>query len=305
MDFMEGLMDEVNGAVSGATNQTQQSIYACEACLKGYKTEEAVEVCPICGATARQWVGKDIDEALARATRSKNLQTKAATPEPTPAPITPEVDERQPLWDTLEGMGIQFSKRMKSDTLQKLLDAAMKPPTAEKVIADNKPAKVEEPKVIEPEIIEDDEPEAPTSLDKIDHKELRKQATLKFIDKYKLNEISPVKVGTAEVQLIGFTMWADKKPAFRFMQSFETPQMFQTEYNKARAEQPSCAIDVVQCNNNSNPELKACLYNGNLVVSLNNGNGTTAARAGELVEVGALKTSTNHIRFVALKVIRN
>lgn len=283
--FLNGLMEEVESAVEGATaNKESVGWFACEACHKSYQASSMEETCPICGEAVRQWKGSTQVEALERMQKSVKLQQDEPKTDPK---AEPKVDEREPLWKILNELGIKYSKRMKKETLQKLIE------TYE-----------ETPEVVEetPEVVEEVEqtPEAAP-----DYKALREKATLKFIKENKLNEISPVPVGCAEVQLIGFTIWDNKKPAFRFMQPFETPQMFQQEYNRARAIQPSCAIDVVQCNNVTNEELKKCLYNGNAIVSLNNGNGTTIARPGEIVELGALKTSTNHIRFVALKVRRN
>jgi len=269
MSFIDGVLNEMK------QENKLTKWYVCEGCQNSYTAELTPNTCPVCGCNSRQWVGNTEEEAISRAKRSFNLSHKKEEPK--------DDTERKELEETLDKLGIKHSKRMKNATLRKLLEEAQ----AE-----------EEPEV------EEEEPEVEEDAQQVDYKALRKEATKRFIKKHKLNELSPVGVGTAEVQLVGFTLWKDKKPAFRFMQPFETIESFQKVYDLARAEQPSCDIDVVRCNNVSDEELKACLYNGDAIVSLHNGNGTAVARPGDIVELGALKTSTGNIRFVALQVIR-
>ena len=157
----------------------------------------------------------------------------------------------------------------------------------------------------EPEIVEEQEqPKTEVSGDKPDYKAIREAATKAFVEKHNLSEVAPVTVGTAEVQTCGVTVWTEGIPAFRFQQPFESGSDFSKVYDQLRAAQPSCKIDVVQCNNVSNQELKKCLYNGDMIASLNNGNGTTFAKPGQTVRIGALKTSKGNLRFVVLEILR-
>lgn len=132
----------------------------------------------------------------------------------------------------------------------------------------------------------------------------REAAVQQFILDNNLNELTPVPVGHATVQTIGFTKWVDKKPVYRFQQAFETGRDFAEVYDSERAIQPALMIDACQCSNVSNPALERCLFRGDLVASLNNGHGTTMVRRGDKVVIGAYRTSTNRIRFAVLKIER-
>lgn len=121
-----------------------------------------------------------------------------------------------------------------------------------------------------------------------------------FIEKYALNELQPVKVGSAIVQTVGFTLWFNRRPVFRFHESFESAQDFAQAYNEARAEQPATRIDVCQCSNVDSPELEQCLFRGDLTASLNNGHGTIQVRRGDRVTIGAYKTKEGKLRFAVI-----
>lgn len=151
-----------------------------------------------------------------------------------------------------------------------------------------------------------DEPlNAPAANDeRPDLKAEREAAVQQFILDNNLNELTPVPVGHATVQTIGFTKWVDKKPVYRFQQAFETGRDFAEVYDSERALQPALMIDACQCSNVSNPALERCLFRGDLVASLNNGHGTTMVRRGDKVVVGAYRTANNRIRFAVLKIER-
>lgn len=134
-----------------------------------------------------------------------------------------------------------------------------------------------------------------------DYRAKREEAIQSFIEKKGLNEVSPVVVGTAVVQTVGFTLWVDQHPIFRLMQPFESPADFQRAYDEARAEQPALQVDCCQCSQAS-AELQDVIFKGDLIASTNNGNGTQWVRRGDKVELGAYKTKNGHIRFVVLGV---
>ena len=168
------------------------------------------------------------------------------------------------------------------------------------------PAAVEKPK--RPRAakkIEEAKPETPaqapaTPAVTTDYAEARDNAISALIEKHNLNEFQPVEVGTATVQTVGFTLWMNKRPVYRFHEAFETAKDFAAAYNEARAEQPATRIDVALCSGVSNPEVEACLFRGELTVGLNSGHGTIQVRRGDTVKVGALKTTTGKLRFVVI-----
>lgn len=104
-------------------------------------------------------------------------------------------------------------------------------------------------------------------------------------------------VGTALVQAVGFTVWVDQKPQYRIQESFETGKEFAEAFNEYRAEQPSARIDVAACINASDPELVACLFRGDMVVGLSTSTGTKQVRRGDVIKIGAVKTSKGNLRF--------
>lgn len=159
---------------------------------------------------------------------------------------------------------------------------------AEKVAKVEEPTNAKESVDVEPEVT--------------DYRAKREEAIQSFIEKKGLNEVSPVVVGTAVVQTVGFTLWMDRQPIFRLMQPFESPADFQRAYDEARAEQPALQVDCCQCSQASSAELQDVIFKGDLIASTNNGNGTQWVRRGDKVELGAYKTKNGHIRFVVLGV---
>lgn len=175
------------------------------------------------------------------------------------------------------------------------------PAVAEPPAATRKPRSVKKTEEKPPE-----QPKAQTEAtseqpsDTVDYTAIREAAVAAFIEKHKLNEIQPLAVGHCTVQTVGFTLWSNKRPVYRFHESVETGKEFMEAYNEARAEQPALAIDVARCSDCDNPELEACLFRGDLVVGLNSGHGTKQVRRGDRIKIGALKTSTGKIRFVMI-----
>ena len=136
---------------------------------------------------------------------------------------------------------------------------------------------------------------------KPDWKKAREEAVRKVVEEFKLNEFSPVPIGTAIVQALGFTFWQDKKPNFRFMEPFEEPIDFRQVYDAARAEQPATRIDVARCSDVDNELVRPTLYGGEAIVQLNNGSGIRTVKAGTKIKIGAVVSANgSYLRFVIM-----
>ena len=154
------------------------------------------------------------------------------------------------------------------------------------------------------EVKVEDETEVETEEEtevKPDWKKAREDAVRKVVEEFKLNEFSPVPIGTAVVQALGFTFWQDKKPNFRFMEPFEEPIDFRQVYDAARAEQPATRIDVARCSDVDNELVKPTLYGGEAIVQLNNGSGIRTVKAGTKIKIGAVVSANgSYLRFVIM-----
>lgn len=149
--------------------------------------------------------------------------------------------------------------------------------------------------------VENEEETVETEEVKPDWKKAREEAVRKVVEEYKLNEFSPVPIGTAIVQALGFTFWQDKKPNFRFMEPFEEPIDFRQVYDAARAEQPATRIDVARCSDVDNELVKPTLYGGEAIVQLNNGSGIRTVKAGTKIKIGAVVSANgSYLRFVIM-----
>jgi len=153
---------------------------------------------------------------------------------------------------------------------------------------------------VEVEVETEVETEEETEV-KPDWKKAREEAVRKVVEEYKLNEFSPVPIGTAIVQALGFTFWQDKKPNFRFMEPFEEPIDFRQVYDAARAEQPATRIDVARCSDVDNELVRPTLYGGEAIVQLNNGSGIRTVKAGTKIKIGAVVSANgSYLRFVIM-----
>lgn len=264
MSVFEQLQAEINSVV-GDANQPQLKFYACQECGLSYQCSAQPTECNFCKKEgAMQWPGDTKQQAEERAKRAKGVSApQPAVAEPEPVAAPEPVAEKP--------------KR----TVRKKAE-----PKAEPVAA-------------APEPVEESEDATPEASD---YRAKRQGAIQNFIEQKGLNEVSPVSVGTAVVQTVGFTLWVDKQPIFRMMQPFESPADFQRAYDESRAEQPALQIDCCQCSQASNAELMDVIFKGDLIASTNNGNGTQWVRRGDRVTLGAYKTKNNHIRFVVLGV---
>ena len=258
MSAMEAILNDIKKL----TTEKPQTWYCCQGCGHIYQAGEVPTACPSCQTTAYQWPGDSSEEAQNRANRAKGATNVQPATVSAPAVAEPPAATAKP--------------------------APARKPRAVKKIEEKPP---EQPKAQTPATSEQ-------SSDTLDYTAVREAAVTAFIAKHNLNELQPLAVGYATVQTVGFTLWSNKRPVYRFHESVETGKEFMEAYNEARAEQPALAIDVARCSDCDNPELEACLYRGDLVVGLNSGHGTKQVRRGDRIKIGALKTSTGKIRFV-------
>jgi hypothetical protein len=260
MSAMEAILNDIKKL----TTEKPQTWYCCQSCNHKYQAGEVPNSCPSCDATVYQWPGESAEEAESRANRAKGATNVQPATVSTPPVAESPVEQPAPA-------------------------AARKPRSVKKT--EEKPP--EQPKA-------QTEATGEQPSDTVDYTAIREAAVAAFIEKHKLNEIQPLPVGHATVQTVGFTLWSNKRPVYRFHESVETGKEFMEAYNEARAEQPALAIDVARCADCDNPELEACLYRGDLVVGLNSGHGTKQVRRGDRIKIGALRTSTGKIRFVMI-----
>lgn len=267
MSVMDDLLKDVNRLTQTAA-EPELSFYNCQSCNHGYQAEQMPEVCPKCGKTARQWPGATALEAQSRSVRAAGIAPAPATTmeatnaEPAPEPVTvaPDSTPEQPK------------------------------PKAKRTVA----------KKTEHVVSKTTQPDEVQADSGIDYRAQREARVAAFIEKHSLNEFQPVPVGTATVQTVGYTLWVGGKPIFRLKESFETGREFAADYNAARAEQPATRIDVAACNKVSDSELEACLYKGDLIVSLNSGHGTEQVKVGDVINIGAYRTKENRLRFAII-----
>ena len=133
-------------------------------------------------------------------------------------------------------------------------------------------------------------------------KEKRARATEELIKRKRINEITPVAVGTGVVDAPGFTSWKDGKPETAFFEdAFDTPDSFRSAYTAAREKSTNVQLDVFRVAELSK-ELHDVSYRGVITVNRNSGHKLIKAKAGDVLEIGALKTAKNALIFVALGV---
>ena len=309
-NFMAGILKDVQ-----IQTEKAQAIpfWGCDNCGLVVQQQDPGATCKHC-FTGRLYKGETKELARSIAQKAKDLKAQTDTaPEVTEVnPVDAEkariAKEKSDIQAQLMERGIAFSSRMGIKKLKELLTA---PAIVEEVTPTPEPTKeepvIEQEPVIETEVETEEvkaEAQAPASTAQVDYQAIRKAAINAFVTKNNIDEFTPTPVGTAVVQSHGITVWNDKMPTFRLQQPFESGADFGAVYDKLRASHPTCKVDIVQCNNASNPELMKCLYNGDLLAGLNNGNGTHVARVGETVSIGALRTNRGHLRFVVLEVIR-
>lgn len=287
MNAYEELVNEINETVENKT--TNQTWYCCQECTETYQSSKPLTTCIKCNANVYQWPGETKEKAIERALRAKGATFAKAQKQEVDNGNTDKPDA--PATSNAKQGGEESMCDTESEKKSK----------PKRTIKVKKEKAVEQPKPT-PEPVQtavDNEPEAES--DEVNDREVAVNA---FIEKFALNEIQPVPVGTAIVQTIGFTKWVDKKPNFVLMPPTMTGLEFQQVLDAARAEQPFTSIDCALCSHVDNPDLLACLYHGDMVASLNAGQGTTMVKPGFKVKIGALKTSRGKLRFVVMEVIK-
>jgi len=261
-------MVDILSQINGLTAATQGSLtyYCCECCTETYGSNSGPKPkCSGCGSTGFQYPGSTREEALER--RNKGYGKTNAPEAVLPTEPATEVPQAP------TGAVVEKVEKLGRKIKPKAEVAPVVIPTPEQVESASVPA---------------------------DHRAVREATVAAFITTHQLNEFAPVEVGTAIVQAVGFTLWNNKKPVFRIQESFEDARDFAAAYNEARATQPAVRIDVAACNRVSSPELEACLFKGDLLVSLNSGHGTTQVRRGDVVKVGAYRTREGKLRFAVI-----
>lgn len=278
MSVMENLLADVNRLTQTAA-EPQLSFYACQACGDCYRSEQMRETCPGCKTNARQWPGSTADEARGRAARAKGIAPANTLVEVPSEPVTQPPISEAPKPRSTEGISVTV------------------PSTTDKPAKTKRTVKTK----AEPQVVQEiAQPNTVPADAETDYRAAREARIAAFIEKHALNEFQPVPVGTAIVQTVGYTLWVGGKPIFRLKESFETGREFAADYNAARAEQPATRIDVAACNKVSDPELEACLYKGDLIVSLNSGHGTETVKPGDTIKIGAYRTRENRLRFAII-----
>jgi hypothetical protein len=301
MSVMENLLADVNRLTQTAA-EPELSFYSCQDCGATYRMAQMPETCPTCSKAARQWPGSTADEARGRAARAKGIA-------PTNAIIPPEVPND---WSTANGSletGAGSANQISNIPGGIEIGQSAAPVVGKEKLA---PAGVNPDRVVtktkrtvktktEPQVVQEIAQSNTAPVDaETDYRAAREARIAAFIEKHALNEFQPVPVGTAIVQTVGYTLWVGGKPIFRLKESFETGREFAADYNAARAEQPATRIDVAACNKVSDPELEACLYKGDLIVSLNSGHGTETVKPGDTIKIGAYRTRENRLRFAII-----
>lgn len=141
-----------------------------------------------------------------------------------------------------------------------------------------------------------------TKTDEEGSKEKRARAVAEMIKRKKINEITPVHVGLGVIDAPGFTAWKDGKPDTAFYEdAFDTPDSFRAAFSAAREKSSNVQLDVFRVAELSK-ELHEVSYRGVITVNRNSGHKLIKAKAGDIIEIGALKTAKNALIFVALGV---
>jgi len=281
---MDDLLKDVNRLTQTAA-EPELSFYSCQACGDTYRSEKMRETCPGCKAVARQWPGSTADEARGRAKRAAGVAPAATNPTEVPDASIPK-----PL-AAATSRGATSKPMAEPVTVAPDSTPEQPKPRTKRTVA----KKTEVVPVVEAAA-----PNAAQVDAEVDYRAQREARVAAFIEKHNLNEFQPVPVGTATVQTVGYTLWVGGKPIFRLKESFETGREFAADYSAARAEQPATRIDVAACNKVSDSELEACLYKGDLIVSLNSGHGTETVKPGDVINIGAYRTKENRLRFAII-----
>lgn len=287
------LFDDIASEISSVVKEGPKggSWYCCQECKHAYLSPELLRVCPKCQTQVNQWMGDTKEQAESRANRAAGIST-------TPAPTV-----------TVTLVSESEAKELSKDAV--VVDSGLLAPTPadQKQVEPEKPKRirVKKEKVQEPAVTEEatpePEPENNAEAKSPEEKKAERLAQIRaYAESRGLNGMVPVDIGTAVVQTQGFTIWNEGRPSYRFLEPHEEVADFNAEYNTARAMQPATQIDVVRCANCSDTEVHDLLFGGNIIASLNNGQGTQFVKRGQTVRIGAIHTDKGYLRFIVTGV---
>ena len=262
MSLFDDIATEISSVVEEGPKGGQW--YCCQECKHTYLSPELLRVCPKCHAQVSQWMGDTKEQAESRANRASGIST-------TPSTINNGAEATESTVEPEKPKRIRVKKE-----------------------------KVQEPVVTEEAT---PEPENNAEAKTPEEKKAERLAQIKaYAESRELNGMVPVDIGTAVVQTQGFTIWNEGRPSYRFLEPHEEVADFNAEYNTARAMQPATQIDVVRCANCSDTEVHDLLFGGNIIASLNNGQGTQFVKRGQTVRIGAIYTDKGYLRFIVTGV---
>lgn len=280
------LFDDIASEISSVVEEGPKggSWYCCQKCKHAYLSPELLRVCPKCQTQVNQWMGDNKEQAISRANRASGIA---------PAPV--RVVEVAATVDP----NCKITAHLLPASDEPAQNVAQAEPEKPKRI------RVKKEKVQEPVVTGEATPEVgPEAVEKTaEEKKAERLAQIRaYAESRGLNGMVPVDIGTAVVQTQGFTIWNEGRPSYRFLEPHEEVADFNAEYNTARAMQPATQIDVVRCANCSDTEVHDLLFGGNIIASLNNGQGTQFVKRGQTVRIGAIHTDKGYLRFVVTGV---
>lgn len=126
-----------------------------------------------------------------------------------------------------------------------------------------------------------------------------------FIAKHKLNSHTFTRVSTGRVHTFGFTRWLEddagnRKPLYLFRDIADSGE-YAESLKQARASDGSVATDVVTVTGLS-AEVRALVWNGELVASLRDGTQTHGPKIGSTVHLGAKVSRTGRLVWAVMGV---
>lgn len=243
--------------LTGANTVKPATALCCEACVHTYPfTGTVPQVCPKCGTAARQWPGKDEADAKTKAAGGARLRSAVPPVPPPEAPKAPETKQPE----------------------------EPKPPEAPKEKT-KRTRKAAETKTEAAPVAE------ATKRDWEAEREAFKLA-------HKLNEVNWTQVGTGIVSTTGFTVWIDqgtkRVPAYRFMESWDTPESFRALYDIYQKQYPGVRADALKVSGLSDG-LASAAFQGEVVATSNLGSGTVRIPIGAKVNLFAKVAKTGSI----------
>lgn len=118
----------------------------------------------------------------------------------------------------------------------------------------------------------------------------RETAEKSLIHTAKINQVTPVEIGTGVVDAIGYTTWVERdgarRPVYHFMELTDTANSFSNRIEEARQEDGNIMIDCARVVDLSDP-LHGCVFGGQLVASLRNGRTRVRALPATKVRIAA------------------